>query len=131
MKKILFVVFLFVVFTVFAKIGGPSAIQGYITSIDVKNEITTATVTIKDLSQSEIASKIKPGMSVRIIYSIETSQFRLPIGRILSVSNGVITVGIDKGLLEKDFENPYTREKIKVKSLFSVGAEVSISSESI
>lgn len=131
MKRFLFVVLVFVVFTTFAKIGGPSTILGYIASIDVKEEITTATVTIKDLSQSEIESKIKPGMSVRIIYSIETAQFRLPIGRIISVSNGVVTVGIDKALLEKDFENPYTKEKIKVKSLFSVGAEVTISSESI
>ena len=130
MKRVIFVVFALAVITVFAKIGGPSTIQGTITSIDVKNEVTTATISVKDIPASEIAAKIKPGMSVRIIYSIETAQFRLPIGRILSITNGVVTAGIDQSLLEKDFENPYTHEKIKVKTLFAVGAEVSISVES-
>lgn len=131
MKKLLLAILVLSVFLIYARIGGPSAIQGYISSIDVKDEVTTATITIKDVPASEISQKIKPGMSVRLIYSIETAQFRLPIGRILSVANGVIIAGIDKALLEKEFENPYTQEKIKVKTLFSVGAEVSISGENI
>ncbi len=129
MKKLLFAVLVLSAFIVFAKIGGPSAIQGYISSIDVQKEVTTATISVRSIPSSEIPHKIKPGMSVRLIHSIQTAQFRLPIGRILSVENGVITAGIDKALLERDFENPYTHEKIKVKTIFTVGAEVSISGE--
>lgn len=131
MKRFIFVVLVFAMIAVFARIGGPSTIQGTITSIDVKDEVTTATIAVKDIPTTEIATKIKPGMSVKIIHSIETAQFRLPIGRILSVTNGVVTAGIDKSLLEKDFENPYTKEKIKVNTLFVIGAEVSISVESV
>lgn len=131
MKKLLFSVLIFSALIAFARIGGPSAIQGYISSIEVKKEVTTATISVTSIPSSEIPHKIKPGMSVRLIHSIQTAQFRLPIGRILSVENGVITAGIDNALLEKDFENPYTHEKIKVKTLFAVGAEVSISGENI
>ncbi|NMB99819.1 MAG: hypothetical protein GYA35_06010 [Thermoanaerobaculaceae bacterium] len=130
MKRVFFVVLLFVAFLVFGRIGGPSAIHGYITSIDIQKEITTATISVKDIPAAEIATKVKPGMSVKIIHSIETAQFRLPIGRILSVKDGIVTVAIDQSLLDKEFENPYTQEKIKVRTLFEVGAEVSISVES-
>jgi len=92
--------------------------------------VTIAKVEVKEIPLNEIPIKVKAGMSVRIIYSIETAQFRLPIGNVLSVEkDGTILVSIDSKLLEKDVQNPKTQEYFKVKELFSVGAEVSISRE--
>ncbi|MCX7830790.1 MAG: hypothetical protein N2445_07010, partial [Acidobacteria bacterium] len=80
MKRYLFILLLLISLLASAKIGGPSAIQGTISLIDVKDEVTTITISIKELSSAEITAKVKPGMTVRIMHSIETAQFRLPIG---------------------------------------------------
>ncbi len=131
MKRICLIIFsLLLVFVIFARVGENPTVVGRITSIETKDQLTIAKVEVKEIPLNEIPIKVKAGMSVRIIYSIETAQFRLPIGNVLSVEkDGTILVSIDPKLLEKDVQNPKTQEYFKVKELFLVGAEVSISRE--
>lgn len=133
MKRMFFIVFsLLLVFVIFARVGENPTVVGRIISIETKDQLTIAKVEVKEIPPDEIPLKVKGGMSVRIIYSIETAQFRLPIGNVLSIEkDGTILVSINPKLLEKDVQNPKTQEYFKVKELFSVGAEVSISNEAI
>lgn len=120
------------VLSIFARIGGESTILGTIKSIEKKDNLIIATLSIKDLPKEELLKKVKSGMSVKIIHSIQTAQFRLPIGRILNVrDDGSVICSVDASLLEKEYQNPYTQENFKVKELFTVGAEVSISNEAL
>ena len=116
----------------FARIGGTQAMQGKITSLEKKDKVYVATVRLYDMSSADVVKKVKEGMSVRLIYEIETAQFRPPIGRVITVKKtGELVVGIEQGLLEQEIENPFTHETIKVEDLLSVGAEVSVSKESM
>ena len=81
---------------------------------------------------AEKSGKLKPGMSVRLIYSVGTAQFRPGIGRVLKVEeNGNVLVAIDPNLLAKEIMAPNSSEPIPVSDLFHVGAEVSISNEAL
>ncbi|HNQ78320.1 MAG TPA: hypothetical protein PK747_05710 [Acidobacteriota bacterium] len=124
-------IFLFV--PLFAGIGGDPAMQGRITSIEKKDQITTATVRMESSSiTKDPSSKVKPGMSVRLIYSVGTAQFRPGIGRVLTIQeNGNVLVAIDNSLLEKKIPVPNSNEPVTVSELFHVGAEVSISNEAL
>ena len=117
-----------------AGIGGTPAHQGKITSIQKTDKVYVATVRMDSTSSTakEAADKVKPGMSVRIIYSIDTSEFRLPIGRVIQVQeNGDVVVGIDESLLARDVTGPNSDQPVKVAELFKTGAAVSISNEGI
>ncbi len=71
-------------------------------------------------------------MSVRLIYSVGTAQFRPGIGRVLTIQeNGNVLVAIDNSLLEKKIPVPNSNEPVTVSELFHVGAEVSISNEAL
>ena len=114
--------------------GGSEAHQGRITSIEKTDKVYLATVRMNSSSSitKDPASIVKPGMSVRIIYSIETAQFRLPIGRVIQVKDdGDVIVGIDESLLAKEVTGPNSDRPVRVAELFKVGAPVSVSSEAI
>lgn len=135
MKRIVLVLVLGVFcVSLFAGIGGDPALQGKITSIDKKDKLCLATVRINASSSitKEPSQKAKPGMSVKIIYEIETSQFRLPIGRVIEVrENGDVIVAVDESLLAKEVKGPNSDNPVKVSELFFVGAEVSVSGEAL
>lgn len=124
---------LFLFLPVLAGIGGEPALQGRIASIEKKDQITIATVRMESSSITKDPSyKVKPGMSVKLIYSIGSAQFRPGIGRVLNVEeDGRVLVAIDQSLLAKEIVGPNSTEPIPVSDLFHVGAEVSISNEAL
>lgn len=129
MKKLFGLLFLIFTLSLIAKIGGLPPLQGYISSIEKKDSLLMVKITVKDVPINEVKNKVKPGMSIRLIHSIGGANFRIPIGKVLSIENGIVIGAIEENLLNKEIENPYTNEKIKVSQLFSVGAEVSLSDE--
>ena len=135
MKKIpLFLALFAFCLSLLAGIGGEPAMQGKITSIEKTDKQTTAIVRMDASSSLTKApeEKVRPGMSVRLIYSIETAQFRPGIGRVLLVrENGDVLVSVDENLLNKEIVGPNSSSGIKVKELFRVGAQVSISGEAL
>lgn len=134
MKSIVFSLVCILFFVpLFAGIGGEAAMQGRISSIEKKDQITIAKVRMDASSLAKDPSyKVKPGMSVRLIYSVGTAQFRPGIGRVLMIEeNGNVVVAIDNNLLEKKIPVPNSNEPVIVSDLFRVGAEVSISNEAL
>ena len=134
MKSAVFsLVFIFLFVPLFAGIGGDPAMQGRISSIEKKDKVTIASVRMESSSVTKDPSiRVKPGMSVRLIYSVGTAQFRPGIGRVLKVEeNGIVLVAIDPNLLAKEIVAPNSTDPIPVSDLFNVGAEVSISNEAI
>jgi len=121
--------------SLWAGIGGDStAFQGRITSIEKTDKVYLATVRMNSSSSitKDASERVKPGMSVRIIYSIDTAQFRLPIGRVIQVKeNGDVIVGIDESLLAREVTGPNSDQPVKVGDLFKTGAAVSVSNEAI
>jgi hypothetical protein len=135
MKKTLCaVLLLFFGLSFFARIGGALPLQGRITSLNKKDTLYLATVRMDKApsTSKDPADKVAPGMSVKIIYSISTSQFRLPVGRVLEVKeNGDVVVAIQESLLDKEVADPNSDQVTTVRSLLVVGADVSVSSESL
>ena len=135
MKRILFsCASLLIVFLVFARISGHTPFQGKIVSFEKQGPVNIARVKINpsDLSERDASDKPKTGMSVKIIYSIGTAQFRLPVGKVVKIdSDGNLLVQIDESLLDKNVQDPATEQTVKVRSLLVVGADVSVSIEEL
>jgi hypothetical protein len=136
MKKSLFAIFfLLFTFSFFARIGGEPAHQGTITSLAKKDNLYLATVRMDPSYYSDAkdpAQKVRPGMSAKLIYSIDTSQFRLSFGRVLKITeSGDVIVVVDETLLDKEISDPNSDKKVTVKDLLNVGASVSISNDAV
>jgi hypothetical protein len=135
MKRASCVLFLLLFgFSFIARIGGMLPLQGRIASLYKQDTLYLATVRMNQSSSTskDSAEKVTPGMSVKIIYSISSAQFRLPIGRVLEVKEtGEVIVAIQESLLDKEVADPNSDQVTKVRSLVVVGAEVSVSTESL
>lgn len=135
MKRLfLSVCLLFFAASVLARIGGQSPLQGKITSLKKTDTLYLATVTLyaSDSTAKKTSEKAKPGMSVKIIHSIGTSQFRMGIGSVLEIKdNGDLIVALNESLLDKEIADPNSDRKIKVRDILSVGADVSVSNEAL
>ena len=115
----------------------PPTRLGQITSVRPKSGGFLAEVKIRPGDKSEVGSlkfgpvEVKAGMSVRLVFSLGTALFRMPVGRVQSVDTPgqVCLVMVDQALLNLAVENPSTGESHQVGEFLKPGAEVAISKE--
>ncbi len=120
-------------------LGGvsPPTRTGRIVTIRQSEGVTLAQVRIDPVSTEGLtgigssALEIQKGMSARLVFSIGTAFFRMPIGFVASVDarGENCVVRVVQGMLAQTVQDPTTGAQRSVADFFQTGAEVSLSAE--